>query len=96
MLKYALAAAISLGLSGAAFAQNVTATLATPVTKPTETIAGDTLWACADKNCVVKTSGPDSNSWMECRKLVAQLGKVAAYGSLDENKIAMCNAGSKK
>jgi len=97
MLKFALAAAVSLGLANAAFAAApITATLGTPVAKPTEILAGDTLWTCVDKGCVVKTTGADSNSWMECRKLVAQTGKVTAYGNLEDNKIAMCNAGSKK
>jgi hypothetical protein len=97
MFKFALAAAVTFGLANAAFAgANVTATLNTPVAKPVETIAGDTLWSCADKSCVVKTAGSDSNSWMECRKLVAQMGKVSAYGNLEDDKIAMCNAGSKK
>ena len=97
MLKYVLAAAMTFGIAGAALADgNITATLNTPVAKPTEVIAGDTLWSCADKACIVKTPGPDSASWMECRKLVAQLGKVTAYGALEDNKIAMCNAGAKK
>ena len=46
--------------------------------------------------CVVKTKGADSDSWLECRKFVKQAGKVTAYGSLDESKLAMCNAGAPK
>ncbi len=96
MIKFALAAARSLGLSGAAFAEaNITAALNTGVAKPTEFLAGDTLWDCTDKACVVRTKGADTDSWLECRKFVRNVGKVVAYGSLDENKLAMCNAGAK-
>ena len=97
MFKYALAAAVALSLSSAAFAETpVTATLSSAVAKPTELLANDTLWTCVEKNCVVKTKGADSDSWLECRKFVKQAGKVTAYGSLDDSKIAMCNAGAPK
>lgn len=97
MLKLALAAAVAFSVAGAALADTqITATLNTAVAKPVELLANDTLWTCVDKACVVKTKGSDTDSWLECRKFVAQAGKVTAYGSLDENKIAMCNAGAKK
>jgi hypothetical protein len=97
MLKLALAATIALSVAGAAFAETpMTAALNTPVAKPTEFIAGSTLWACAEKACVAKTAGTETDSWLECRKLVQQVGKVTGYVSLDDNKIAMCNAGAKK
>lgn len=95
MLKLTLAVAVALGLSSAAFAETpITATLAAPVAKPTELLANDTLWTCVDKACVVKTKGADSDSWLECRKFVKQAGRVTAYGTLDDSKIAMCNAGA--
>lgn len=97
MLKFALAAAVALGMSSAAFAETaITATLNTGVAKPVELLANDTLWTCVDKACVVKTKGADTDSWLECRKFVKQAGRVTAYGSLDESKIAMCNAGATK
>ncbi len=97
MLKLALAAAITLGAAGAAFADTpITAALNTAVAKPAEFLANDTLWQCAEKGCVVRTKGADTDSWLECRKLVLQVGKVTAYGSLDDSKLAMCNAGAKK
>ncbi len=97
MFKLALAAAIALGTAGAAFAQApMTAALNTAVAKPTEFIAGSTLWACADKACVAKTASTETASWLECRKLVQAVGKVTGYVGLDDNKIAMCNAGAKK
>ena len=96
MLKFALAVAMTLGLAGAAFADAaITATLNSAVAKPTEFLAGDTLWQCADKACAVRTKGADTDSWLECRKFARNVGKVTAYGSLDENKLAMCNAGAK-
>ena len=83
MLKFALAVAVALGLSGAAFAETpITATLAAAVSKPTELLANDTLWTC------------DTDSWLECRRFVKQVGRVSAYGTLDDSKIAMCNAGA--
>ena len=95
MLKFALAAAVALGMSSAAFAETtITATLASAVAKPAELLANDTLWTCVEKNCVVKTKGADTDSWLECRKFVKQAGRVSAYGSLDDSKIAMCNAGA--
>lgn len=97
MLKLALATAIAFSVAGAALADTqITATLNTAVAKPSEVLANDTLWTCVDKACVVKTKGADTDSWLECRHLVSQTGKVASYGSLDANKIAMCNAGAKK
>jgi hypothetical protein len=97
MFKLALAATIAFGIAGAAFAETpMTAALNTPVAKPTEFIAGSTLWACAEKACVAKTVSTETDSWLECRKLVQAVGKVTGYVSLDENKIAMCNAGAKK
>lgn len=97
MLKFALATAIAFSVAGAALAETpITATLNTAVSKPTEVLANDTLWTCIEKACVVKTKGADTDSWLECRRFVAQEGKVAAYGSLDDAKIAMCNAGAKK
>jgi hypothetical protein len=97
MLKFALAAAVALGMSSAAFAETtITATLNTAISKPVELLANDTLWTCVDKACVVKTKGTDTDSWLECRKFVKQAGRVTAYGSLDESKLAMCNAGAPK
>jgi hypothetical protein len=97
MFKFVLAATVAFGLSSAAFAETtITATLNTAVAKPIEILANDTLWTCVDKSCVVKTPGADTNSWLECRKFVKQAGKVTAYGSLDESKLAMCNAGAPK
>ena len=95
MLKFALAAAVALGLSSAAFAESpITATLNTAISKPTELLANDTLWTCVDKACVVKTKGADTDSWLECRRFVKQAGRVTAYGTLDDSKIKMCNAGA--
>jgi hypothetical protein len=97
MLKLALAVAVALATAGAALAETpVTATLNTAVSKPVELLANDTLWTCVEKNCVVKTKGADTDSWLECRRFVHQTGKVTAYGSLDANKLAMCNAGAPK
>jgi len=97
MLKFALAAAVSLGIAGAALADTpITATLNTAVAKPTELLANDTLWTCVDKACVVRNLGSDTDSWLECRKFVKQAGRVTAYGSLDDSKLAMCNAGAPK
>ncbi|MGZ3400955.1 MAG: CC_3452 family protein [Caulobacteraceae bacterium] len=97
MFKFALAAAVALGMSSAAFAETtITATLNTAVSKPVELLANDTLWTCVDKACVVKTKGSDTDSWLECHKFVKQAGRVTAYGSLDDSKIAMCNAGAAK
>ncbi len=96
MIKFALAAALSVGLAGAAFAGgNVSAALNTGVAKPTEFLAGDTLWNCTDKACLVRTMGADTDSWLECRKFAHVVGKVTSYGSLDDTKLAMCNAGAK-
>ena len=97
MLKFAIAAALAFGIAGAALAETpVTATLNTPVAKPVELLANDTLWTCVDKACAVKTKGSDTDSWLECRKFVKQAGRVVSYGSLDDSKLAMCNAGAPK
>lgn len=97
MLKLCLAAAMVLGTAGAALADSpMTASLNTPVAKPAEVLAGSTLWDCADKTCTVKTVSVETDSWLECRKLVQAVGKVTTYIKLEDNKLAMCNAGAKK
>jgi hypothetical protein len=96
MLKFALAAAVALGLSSAAVAQGpIKATLNTAVAKPTDIQANDTTWSCSEKSCVVKAMGEETDTWLECRKFAQKAGKVVAYGSLNENQLAMCNAGMK-
>jgi hypothetical protein len=99
MLKFtAIAAFVAMSaLSGSAFAAvPLTAVLVAPTDKPTTIVAEGTAWLCAGPACAAKTFGPDAASWLGCKALVRSTGEVSAYGALDAEKLAKCNATAKK
>ncbi|HRE44853.1 MAG TPA: hypothetical protein PKY87_12920 [Terricaulis sp.] len=91
----ALAAALSIGFAGAAFARNPTFT-ATLDAAPAQSrvIAQNTIWNCEGETCVARAS--HAVSVRACRQLVRQTGaRVTAYGTperqLSADEIARCN-----
>ncbi len=98
MLKFSVVAALAFAaVAGSALADApLTAVLAMPTDKPVNMVADGTAWVCAGPACAAKTMGPDAASWIGCKGLVRTLGPVTAYGALDADKLAKCNAFAKK
>ncbi|OYX33807.1 MAG: hypothetical protein B7Y99_06840 [Caulobacterales bacterium 32-69-10] len=89
------AAAMTLAFAGYAQAQSVTATLSTPIAKPRQIVLESTVWQCKESECRALT-GSESGSWQACKALARVFGQVSAYSTLDEAKLARCNASAKK
>jgi hypothetical protein len=91
----ALAAALSVGFAGAAFARNpvFTATLDT-ASQEARVIAQNTIWNCEGATCVARAD--HAVSVRACRQLVRETGgRVVSYGTeehqLTADEIARCN-----
>ncbi len=91
----ALAAALTLGFSGAAFARDpvFTATLDAPSAEA-RVIAQNAIWNCEGATCVARAD--HAVSVRACRQLVRETGgRVVAYGTearqLTADEIARCN-----
>ena len=90
-----LAAALSAGFTGAAFARGATftATLESPV-QDARLIAQNTLWSCEGDTCVARPS--HAVSVRACRQFAREAGsRVTAYGTeerrLSAEELARCN-----
>lgn len=96
-----LAALLSAGFVGAAYARDGVATvrLASPYAGGTQVIALNTLWSCNGDTCLARpTHGINVRS---CRQFIRQAGgnvTVVAYGNeerqLSADEIARCNGQS--
>jgi hypothetical protein len=94
----ALAAALSMGFAGAAFARDpvFTATLDT-ASQEARVIAQNAIWNCEGATCVARAS--HAVSVRACRQLVRETGgRVLAYGNetrqLTADELARCNGES--
>lgn len=94
----ALAAALSVGLAGAALARNpvFTATLDTPA-QSSRVIAQNAIWNCEGETCVARAD--HAVSVRACRQLLRGTGgRVTAYGTeerqLSADELARCNGES--
>lgn len=93
---FVLAAALSLGFAGAAFARDAvfSVTLDAPA-QESRIIAQNAVWTCADDTCVARPN--HSVSVRACRQLARELGgaRITAYGSdqqaLTADELARCN-----
>jgi len=90
-----LAAVISAGFSGAAFARDpiFTVKLESPVAEHTRVIANNAVWSCTGDTCVARASHANVRA---CRQFVRESGaRVVAYGAegdeLTADEIARCN-----
>jgi len=91
-----LAALLSAGFAGAAYARDVaTVRLAAPYAGGVQVIALNTLWSCNGDTCLARpTHGINVRS---CRQFIRQAGdvRVVAYGNetrqLSAAEIARCN-----
>lgn len=91
----ALAAALTIGFAGAAFARDpvFTATLDTPSSEA-RVIAQNAIWNCEGATCVARAD--HAVSVRACRQLVRETGgRVVSYGTetqqLTADEIARCN-----
>lgn len=91
-----LAAALTVGFAGAAYARNAvfTAKLETPVAEQTRVIAQHTLWSCSGDTCLARPT--HAASVRACRQLQREVGgRIVAYGpeggELSADEIARCN-----
>jgi hypothetical protein len=90
-----IAAVISTGFTGAAFARDAifTVKLETPVTEQTRVIANNAVWTCEGDTCVARASHANVRA---CRQFVREAdARVTAYGTegneLSADEIARCN-----
>ena len=92
----ALGAVLSLA-AVAAQAAPVVATLQSPLAKADTVLAGDIAWDCQGATCTSGEVHNDTFSIETCRALGKQVGAVSSFisarGSLDDAKLAKCNAG---
>jgi hypothetical protein len=91
----ALAAAVS-ALAGAALADPAgQASLASPVAKTTNVIAGDGYWTCQASTCTSGAATDQSLTVSACKTIVKAVGPVTAYSiagrALPDNLLAKCN-----
>jgi hypothetical protein len=91
-----LAAALSAGFVGAAYARDAvfTVKLEAPVAEQTRVITQNTIWTCEGDTCRARAS--HSSSVRMCRQFVRELGaRVTAYGpegdELTVDELARCN-----
>jgi hypothetical protein len=96
-LNFATACAIAtLAMTGSAFAEGVTATLANPVATPVKFIAAHAVFHCEGTTCVAPGAPDDAGDISSCRDLAKHVGRVAtykAYRPLNDKAMDKCNAG---
>lgn len=91
-----LAAVLSAGFAGAAFARDAvfTVKLEAPVAEQTRIITLNTIWTCEGDTC--RARAQHSSSVRSCRRFVREAGaRVTAYGpegdQLTADELARCN-----
>jgi hypothetical protein len=94
--SFVLAAIMSAGFAGAAYARDAvfTVKLEAPLSEQTRVISQNTIWNCEGDTCRARPS--HASSVRACRLLVRELGaRVTAYGpegdELTPEEIARCN-----
>src|SRR3712207_2346167 len=105
----AAAAAFALLASAPAFAEpavsapyRAEATLATPVSAPSETVVAGVTWRCDGDRCAAAAERRTTldNPVRECRKVAAAVGPLAAYTTrgreLSEINLKVCNVAAAK
>ncbi len=91
----ALAGLLSLSAT-AAFADGLTANLASPLAKPVKFIAAGAMWTCEGATCTTAIGTDDTFTASGCRELTKTVGAVKTYGggaSLTSAELTRCNAG---
>ena len=90
-----IAATLSVGFTGAAFAQDqvFTAKLANPPAARAHVVADNSVWNCEGDTCT--SVAHHASTVHDCRLLVRVIGPVSSYGvenaQLSEEDIARCN-----
>ena len=95
----ALTAALSLAAFSTAFAEGsfASATLASPVAKSTQIIAGGAVWTCYETVCRAPATSDGTLSVSACKALVREAGPVTDYGvdrhRLSSDELKRCDGG---
>ena len=87
------AAALS---AGAASAAPVVAKLQAPVAAAAKPVAGGAVFNCLGDVCAASAPSADTATLRGCRDLVRQVGPVASFGSLTEDRRGACNTAAQK
>jgi hypothetical protein len=97
--SFVLAAVISAGFTGAAFARDpvFTIKLEAPVAEETRVIANNAVWSCDGDTCLARPA--HEATVRACRQFVRESGaRVISYGSeadqLSADELARCNGES--
>ena len=99
MIRTLSTAAVALAFAGTAFAGTAfTAKLETPMTKSEKIVAAKALWNCQEDTCVAELKRKTVRV-STCKKVVKEVGKLAAFSNADEalstEDLARCNAVAK-
>lgn len=99
MIRTFTTAAAALAFAGTAFAGTAfTAKLETPMTKTEKVVAAKALWSCEEDTCVAELKRKTVRV-STCKKVVKEVGKLAAFSNAEEalsaEDLARCNAVAK-
>ncbi len=94
-----LAAVLLVAATPALAQESSSLTLQTPVAKTTQTLIDGVDWTCTGASCVSTPGGQSQSVERACRRVVAQLGPVAAFSwqgrALAPDKLPACNAAAR-
>ena len=100
MLKtFLIAASLTLAVTSAAHADAAfaNASLAKPVAKTTQVIAGGAVWTCEGDACRAPATSDRTRSVSSCKALVREVGPVKSYGvekqTLTTEELTRCDGG---
>lgn len=94
----ALAGVLSLAAVPAFAYSPLTASLAEPVAKPVQVVAGEAVWNCAGSSCQAGATSDQTFTVSACHELVKQVGDVTGYtegrDALRASELDRCNGHS--
>ena len=96
---YALAAALTLAAFTSAHAEGsfANASLASPIAKSTQVIAGGAVWTCEGSSCRAPATSDATLSVSACKQLAREAGPVVDYAvdrqKLSDAELQRCNGG---
>jgi hypothetical protein len=97
MKRLAVIAIIASALAGSAAVADspVTATLVSPVSGSTESVAGGAVFSCKGATCVAESDTSQLDDIGMCRDLARQLGAVAKFGAMSAANVGKCNGAAR-
>lgn len=95
-LAAACAAITTLAIAGSALAEApITAKLTQPVAAKTKVVAGGAVFVCEGDSCLAQSTSSQTFASATCKTLAKTVGPIASFAgakSLDDNRLAACNA----